>query len=196
MRLLSLRWLLVIAAVLAFGAGVLVSTAEASTASRWQDRAVFRGKLLRAAHAKHSFWHLERRQARRFNLSAGRRWETRLMVSSSRRLVRLRLSQVAFARRVVARHTPRSSRAGPSAWVLPRRVVLCESGGNPRAVNNSPAGRANHRPAGLYQIISPTWSAHGGLRFAPSADLASVWEQGVVALRILRSQGTRAWECW
>jgi len=84
------------------------------------------------------------------------------------------------------------SRGGSSAWVLPRYVVLCESGGNPRAVNYSNP----LRPAGLYQIITPTWLGYGGGRFASTADRASVYEQGVIAKRVLAGQGPRAWECW
>jgi hypothetical protein len=90
----------------------------------------------------------------------------------------------------------RSSRGGSSAWVLPARVVMCESGGNPRVVNRTGAGAANGYPAGLYQIIGPTWRAYGGGRFASTADRASVWAQGVIAKRILAAQGTRAWACW
>lgn len=85
---------------------------------------------------------------------------------------------------------------GSSAWVLPRYVVMCESGGNPRVVNRTAAGAANGYPAGLYQIIGPTWRAYGGTRFAPTADRASVYEQGIIAKRILRAQGPRAWACW
>lgn len=93
--------------------------------------------------------------------------------------------------------TPRkrssSSRASSAgAWVLPRRVVMCESGGNARAVNYSNP----RRPAGLYQIITSTWRAYGGASYAPTADRASVSAQGVVAKRILRGQGARAWACW
>lgn len=87
----------------------------------------------------------------------------------------------------VRRHRPHSS-----VWVLPGRVVMCESGGNPRAVNyTNPL-----RPAGLYQIITPTWVGYGGGRYASTADRASVWAQGVIAKRVLASQGPRAWACW
>lgn len=85
---------------------------------------------------------------------------------------------------------------GSNAWVLPRYVVMCESGGNPRVVNRTSAGAANGYPAGLYQITGPTWAAYGGRAFAPTADQASVYGQGVIAKRVLANQGSRAWACW
>lgn len=94
---------------------------------------------------------------------------------------------------VVCRHRlPRHRRHRSTAWVLPRYVVMCESGGNARVVNY----RNPLRPAGLYQIITPTWLGYGGGRFAATADRASVYAQGVIARRILRGQGPGAWECW
>lgn len=87
-------------------------------------------------------------------------------------------------------------RSGSSAWVLPRYVVMCESGGNPRAVNRTAAGIANGTPGGLYQITRPTWRGYGGTRYAPTAEQASVYAQGVIAKRVLAAQGTRAWACW
>lgn len=98
--------------------------------------------------------------------------------------------------RVHCHKVKRKHRSGSSAWVLPRYVVMCESGGNPRVVNRTAAGAANGYPAGLYQITGPTWRAYGGARFAPSADRASVYEQGVIAKRVLANQGPRAWACW
>lgn len=88
------------------------------------------------------------------------------------------------------------SSGGSSAWVLPSRVVMCESGGNSRVVNRTGAGAANGYPAGLYQITGPTWRAYGGGRFASTADRASIYQQGVIAKRVLANQGTRAWACW
>lgn len=88
------------------------------------------------------------------------------------------------------------ARGHSSAWVLPRYVVMCESGGNPRVVNRTGAGAANGYPAGLYQITGPTWRAYGGTAYAYSADRASVWAQGVIAKRVLANQGPRAWACW
>lgn len=81
-------------------------------------------------------------------------------------------------------------------YVLPWRIVACESGGNWRAVNDTPAGRAAGRPAGAYQIVTSTWLAHGGGRFAPTADRATPRQQNVVVLRIWRGgAGAGQWEC-
>jgi Transglycosylase-like domain len=96
--------------------------------------------------------------------------------------------------RIVRRPVYRTG--GSNAWVLPRYVVMCESGGNPRAVNLTPAGIANGVPSGLYQITRPTWLAYGGGAFASEARFASVYEQGVIALRVLHGQGPHAWACW
>jgi resuscitation-promoting factor RpfA len=74
-------------------------------------------------------------------------------------------------------------------------LVKCESGGNPRAVNNTPAGRRAGRPAGLFQIVTGTWLANGGGQFAPTADRAAPWQQQIVADRIHARQGSSPWEC-
>lgn len=105
-----------------------------------------------------------------------------------------RARTICMKRTHVKRH--RSSGGGSTAWVLPRYVVMCESGGNPRAVNLTPAGLANGTPSGLYQITRPTWLAYGGGRFASEARFATVYEQGVIAKRVLAGQGPRAWACW
>lgn len=80
----------------------------------------------------------------------------------------------------------------PARW---EQVVRCESGGNPNIVNNTAAGIANDRPAGLYQIITGTWIANGGGRFAPTADQATPRQQLIIAEAVLRSQGPGAWAC-
>jgi LysM repeat protein len=74
-------------------------------------------------------------------------------------------------------------------------LVRCESGGNPTAVNNTPAGQAAGRPAGLFQIVTKTWLANGGGQFAPTADKAAPWQQQIVADRIYAQQGSSPWEC-
>lgn len=76
-------------------------------------------------------------------------------------------------------------------YVLPAYIVQCESGGNPHAVNNNNP----NRPAGLYQIITSTWLGYGGGRFAPTADAATPYQQGVIAKAVLNGQGIGAWEC-
>ena len=98
-------------------------------------------------------------------------------------------------KRITCVRTP-VRKAQSTAWVLPAYVVRCESNGNPRAVNRTAAGLANDTPAGLYQIIHSTWVGYGGRAFAETADQATVYEQGVIAKRILAAQGPRAWQCW
>lgn len=74
-------------------------------------------------------------------------------------------------------------------------LVQCESGGNPKAVNNTSAGQAAGRPAGLFQIVTGTWLANGGGQFAPTADRATAAQQQIVADRIFAKQGASPWEC-
>jgi LysM repeat protein len=84
-----------------------------------------------------------------------------------------------------------------TANAFPRQagLVMCESGGHPTVVNNTPAGRRAGRPAGLFQIVTGTWLANGGGQFAPTADRAAAWQQQVVADRIYARQGAAPWEC-
>ncbi|MFF1698623.1 transglycosylase family protein [Streptomyces sp. NPDC058257] len=46
---------------------------------------------------------------------------------------------------------------------------------------------------GGLQFHQPTWEAHGGLKYAPRADLATKKEQIKVAEEVLRTQGWKAW---
>ena len=46
---------------------------------------------------------------------------------------------------------------------------------------------------GGLQFYQPTWEAHGGLKYAPRADLATKKEQIKVAEKVLRTQGWKAW---
>lgn len=76
---------------------------------------------------------------------------------------------------------------------IPFGTVYCESGtsGWYRAVNdNNP-----DRPAGAYQIITSTWQAHGGSRYASTADAAPPYAQHIVARRIMAGSGSSQWEC-
>lgn len=74
-------------------------------------------------------------------------------------------------------------------------LIKCESGGNPTIVNNTAAGQRAGRPAGLFQIVTGTWRANGGLQFAPTADKATPAQQQIVADRIYARSGARPWEC-
>ncbi|MEU5956435.1 transglycosylase family protein [Streptomyces sp. NPDC047525] len=46
---------------------------------------------------------------------------------------------------------------------------------------------------GGLQFYQPTWEEHGGLKYAPRADLATKKEQIKVAEEVLRTQGWKAW---
>jgi resuscitation-promoting factor RpfA len=74
-------------------------------------------------------------------------------------------------------------------------LVMCESGGNPHAVNNTAAGIRAGRPAGLFQIVTGTWLANGGGAYAPTADKATPAQQQAVADRIYARQGSAPWQC-
>ena len=75
---------------------------------------------------------------------------------------------------------------GGTRWAIPWRIVMCESRGNFRALNRSSMA------GGAYQAIPSTWRAYGGKGYAHNA---TPYRQHVIAGRILRGQGLRAWEC-
>lgn len=72
-------------------------------------------------------------------------------------------------------------------YAIPTYIVMCESGGNYRALNRSSMA------GGAYQIIPSTWRAYGGQ--GPYAHLASKAEQDRVAAIIWREDGPGAWAC-
>jgi hypothetical protein len=72
-------------------------------------------------------------------------------------------------------------------YSIPTYIVMCESGGNYRALN--PSSMAG----GAYQIIPSTWKAYGGE--GPYAHLASKAEQDRIAAIIWREDGPGAWSC-
>lgn len=77
-------------------------------------------------------------------------------------------------------------------YSIPSSIVMCESGGNYRAVNpNNP-----NRPAGAYQIITSTWIGAGGGKYAPTADAATPAQQDEIASRIWAGGSGRGnWAC-
>lgn len=79
--------------------------------------------------------------------------------------------------------TATTSSASGTVW---DRVAACESGGNWQ-INTG-----NGYYGGL-QFSARTWSAFGGGRYAPRADLASKGAQITVAQRVLAVQGPGAW---
>lgn len=72
-------------------------------------------------------------------------------------------------------------------YAIPTHIVICESGGNYRALNRSSMA------GGAYQIIPSTWKAYGGE--GPYAHLASKAEQDRIAAIIWREDGPGAWSC-
>jgi hypothetical protein len=119
---------------------------------------------------------------------------------AKKRLVALRTCQHSSAatknarrlnRRLRQRWQTRKAATPHGSWAIPQYVVMCESGGNFKAVNTSNP----NRPAGAYQIITSTWLAYGGGRFAPTADAATPREQHIIAGRIWNSGGAGQWAC-
>ncbi|MEU6110978.1 transglycosylase family protein [Streptomyces albidoflavus] len=76
-----------------------------------------------------------------------------------------------------------ASAADTATW---DRLAECESGG----AWSTNAGNGYY---GGLQVTQELWERHGGLSYAPSADLASRSQQIVVAERILDAEGTAAW---
>jgi septal ring factor EnvC (AmiA/AmiB activator) len=72
-------------------------------------------------------------------------------------------------------------------YSIPTYIVMCESGGNYRALNRSSMA------GGAYQIIPSTWAAYGGK--GQYAHLASKAEQDRIAAIIWREDGPGAWSC-
>ena len=71
-------------------------------------------------------------------------------------------------------------------YSIPTYIVICESGGNYRALNPSSGA------GGAYQIIPSTWRAYGG---SGLPHLASKTEQDRIAAIIWREDGPGAWSC-
>ena len=71
-------------------------------------------------------------------------------------------------------------------WAIPKAIVMCESGGNYRALNPSSGA------GGAYQIIPSTWAAYGGKGRPQDASKA---EQDRIAAAIWRGSGPGAWVC-
>ena len=71
-------------------------------------------------------------------------------------------------------------------YSIPTYIVMCESGGNYRALNPSSGA------GGAYQIIPSTWRAYGGQGLPHEASKA---EQDRIAAIIWREDGPGAWSC-
>jgi Transglycosylase-like domain len=71
-------------------------------------------------------------------------------------------------------------------WAIPEAIVMCESGGNFRAVNPSSGA------GGAYQILPSTWRLYGGQGLPEDASPA---EQSRIAAEIWADSGPGAWVC-
>jgi peptidoglycan hydrolase CwlO-like protein len=71
-------------------------------------------------------------------------------------------------------------------YAIPTYIVMCESGGNYRALNPSSGA------GGAYQILPSTWRAYGGQGLPHQAPPA---EQDRVAAMIWRDSGPSPWSC-
>jgi len=71
-------------------------------------------------------------------------------------------------------------------YAIPTAIVMCESGGNWRAVNPSSGA------GGAYQIMPSTWVAYGGQGLPQDASPA---QQSRIAAEIWATQGPSAWSC-
>jgi hypothetical protein len=79
---------------------------------------------------------------------------------------------------------PSSSSTG--RYSIPASIVMCESGGDYRAVNQSTGA------GGAYQILPSTWVSHGGTDLPQDAPPA---EQDAIAAKIYATDGRGAWSC-
>ena len=75
---------------------------------------------------------------------------------------------------------------GGGPYAIPTYIVMCESGGDYRALNPSSGA------GGAYQILPSTWRAYGGKGLPHQASKA---EQDRIAAMIWRDSGPGAWMC-
>lgn len=73
-----------------------------------------------------------------------------------------------------------------TTYSIPASIVMCESGGDWRAVNASTGA------GGAYQILPSTWTAYGGSGLPQDASPA---QQSAIAAKIYASAGPSAWSC-
>lgn len=109
-----------------------------------------------------------------------------LVLSPRRHLPRQLLS---IARRPAHRgthHQTHASSGTSTGYSIPASIVMCESGGNYRAVNPSSGA------GGAYQILPSTWAAYGGTGLPQNAPPA---EQDAIAAKIYAAGGPSQWSC-
>ena len=93
------------------------------------------------------------------------------------------------ARRRIHHRTRSATHASSGAshgYTIPASIVMCESGGNYRAVNPSSGA------GGAYQILPSTWAAYGGTGLPQDAPPA---EQDAIAAKIYAAGGASQWSC-
>ena len=78
---------------------------------------------------------------------------------------------------------------GQSRYAIPAVIVECES----RGVIDERSHP--YSSSGLYQIELSSWVTFGGRMFAAFPYLADKWQQSIIARRIWRQVGARAWTC-
>lgn len=81
---------------------------------------------------------------------------------------------------------PSGSSIATGGYSIPASIVMCESGGNYRAVNPSTGA------GGAYQILPSTWAAYGGTGLPQNAPPA---EQNAIAAKIWATGGRSQWSC-
>jgi hypothetical protein len=84
------------------------------------------------------------------------------------------------------RPTVASSSSSTGHYSIPASIVMCESGGNYRAVNPSTGA------GGAYQILPSTWASYGGTGLPQDAPPA---QQDAIAAKIYATDGRGAWSC-
>jgi hypothetical protein len=150
-------------AVPALAAGATATTSQVAHAARYHTHLVRKDHKLAKRKA-----YLHRSHLKRDRVAIISRWSNGKLVHDIHKLRRQTL--------------------GPAAipWVRAklRRIAMCESHNNPRAVNPSGAYR------GKYQISMRTWRAAGG-HGDPAA--APSWEQDRRAGIIMRHWGINQW---
>jgi peptidoglycan hydrolase CwlO-like protein len=94
--------------------------------------------------------------------------------------------QVEQAQQVSAEQAQQTVSNWLGQWAIPQAIVMCESGGNFRAVNPSSGA------GGAYQIMPSTWRLYGQSGLPENA---SPGLQSQVASQIWQDSGPSAWEC-
>lgn len=94
--------------------------------------------------------------------------------------------QVEQAQQVSAQQAQQTVSRWLGNWAIPEAIVMCESGGNFRAVNPSSGA------GGAYQILPSTWRLYGQSGLPENASPAL---QSQVASQIWQDSGPSAWQC-